>query len=69
MQQYHALKAGIQACQAGTRLVSPHLLDRQAAVHKQDRFVSDITLRRTVALLQDLQALSNTAELRANEGN
>jgi len=68
MQQYHTLKAGIQACQAGKRLVSPHLLDRQAAVHRQDRFVRDIALRRTRALLKDLQTRSNAAQLRGFAG-
>ena len=63
MQQYHELKADIQACQAGKRLASPHLLDHQAAVYKEDRFVCDIALRRTGALLKNLQALPNAADL------
>jgi len=63
MQQHLELKADIQACQAGKRSVSPHLLDHQAAVYKEDRFVCDITLRRIAALLKDLQALPNAADL------
>ncbi|MCP4612426.1 MAG: hypothetical protein GY845_27325 [Planctomycetes bacterium] len=63
MQQYHELKTDIQACRAGERLVSPHLLDPQAAVYKEDRFVCDIALRRTGALLKNLQALPNAADL------
>lgn len=67
MQQHHELKADIQACQAGKRLASPHLLDRQAAVYKEDRFVCDITVRRTAALLKDIQALPNAADLNGFE--
>jgi hypothetical protein len=67
MQQHRELKADIQACQAGKRLVSPHLLDRQAAVYKEDRSVCDITLRRTAALLKDLQALPHTVDLNCFE--
>jgi len=63
MQQHYELKEDIQACQAGKRLASPHLLDRQTAVYKEDRFVCDIVLRRTAALLKNLQALPNAADL------
>ncbi len=64
MQQHHELKADIQACQAGKRLASPHLLDPQAAVYKEDRLVCDIVLRRTAALLKSLQALPNRDDLK-----
>ncbi|MHC4627175.1 MAG: HzsA-related protein [Planctomycetota bacterium] len=67
MQQYRELKAEIQACQAGRRLASPHLLDRQAAVYGEDRSVCDIVLRRTAALLEELRTLSNAADLNGFE--
>lgn len=63
LEQYQELKADIKACHTGERLVSPHLLDRQAGVYVEDRSVCAITLRRTAALLKDLQGLPAAGNL------